>query len=676
MPHQADIIFLEDEIQWLTEIPTFSRARSLSSASTCTIGRNEVSVPIESANEEIGVIDLTIDESEIQRHLLREGEHALASDQIHSDIVWPENFIEVTGVSLGKCKIDFVLVKVIARDAAGQITIRGLPFVRNRNISSRNVSNKLPKKLNEICQILLFDQSDTGELSPAMVDVHINSVVKARSLIVTNALWPKHATTGQFASIQDVDERRRAIEAIGTLVCRWIFKIKSVNQNRQSKPAEEILVRIHETEVPDAQYRVTQRSLRNQWRGGRKLGGSWSPSTSKGNGNDNHSQSRAIGQKYTVFDSFSGAGGVSRGAQMSGFKITHAVDNGSDVWSTYETNFPDVKLFRGSIDEYITAERNNVRADVLHLSPPCQYFSPAHTRMSSNDDANIYALFSCGTLVQKVRPRIITVEQTFGITHDRHLDYLHTLINDFTQLGYSVRWKVVRLCTWGSAQDRKRLVMIAAAPGERLPPFPAATHSEDGHGGLKLYTTMRQALSSVRRGDDLHDLDTVKYYQPPRAPYNPNRLAGTLTTGGSDFCYPDGTRDFTLREYASLQGFPRYHRFVGGRTSVKRQIGNAFPPNSVKVLYQHLEDWLLKEDGIVSYQVPPADDVVVLDGSNDYDGVIIVDDPDESSSPARNSSSPYFSPWESPTMMEFDDAIDSEEFEKNRGSDSITIDLT
>lgn len=258
----------------------------------------------------------------------------------------------------------------------------------------------------------------------------------------------------------------------------------------------------------------------------------------------------------------------------------------------------------------------NVRVDVLHFSPPCQYFSPAHTHESAHDEDNIAALFACNQLIHKTRPRLITVEQTFGITHDRHIEYLRALISDFTQFGYSLRWKVVRFCTWGAAQDRKRLIIIAAAPGEKLPPFPEATHSENGEGGLQPFNTIGRAISGLRYGDDLHDLDLARRFRPRRPAYDPERLAPTITTGGTGTYHPDGRREFTLRELANLQGFPVVHQFFGNKTSIKKQIGNAFPPNIVCMLYKHLEKWLLKEDGMRPYQ-PPLDDIVMIDDDSD-----------------------------------------------------------
>lgn len=268
---------------------------------------------------------------------------------------------------------------------------------------------------------------------------------------------------------------------------------------------------------------------------------------------------------------------------------------------------------------------------MLHLSPPCQIWSPAHTKPGQNDEANRAALFSCKGLIQKTRPRIITLEQTFGIVWEQHRYYFWAFIGDITDLGYSVRWKVVRLCTWGSPQDRKRLIMIASAPGEHLPTFPRPTHSEDGSGGTRRFNTIASTIARIREGDDLHNVHDVLHYNPPKAPYDADKLGYTITTGGVTSHHPSSTRAWTLRELAAMQGFPKNHRFYGTQTQIKRQIGNAFPSNTVRVLYKHLHDWLLKEDNACMYV--PEDDVMVVDDDSDESDVASVIFDEERSSP-------------------------------------------
>uniref|UniRef100_A0A0D2Y846 Uncharacterized protein n=1 Tax=Fusarium oxysporum (strain Fo5176) TaxID=660025 RepID=A0A0D2Y846_FUSOF len=71
----------------------------------------------------------------------------------------------------------------------------------------------------------------------------------------------------------------------------------------------------------------------------------------------------------------------------------------------------------------------------------------------------------------------------------------------------------------GAAQDRKRLVMIASAPRERLLP----------------YNSIDSVTSAAQPGDDPHDLGHAHYFDPERAPYDAGRLAKTVTGGGGNF---------------------------------------------------------------------------------------------------------------------------------------------
>ena len=52
--------------------------------------------------------------------------------------------------------------------------------------------------------------------------------------------------------------------------------------------------------------------------------------------------------------------------------------------------------------------------DVLHISPPCQTWSLAHTRMGQNDDDNFATIFTVSELVKGAKPRVVTLEQVPG----------------------------------------------------------------------------------------------------------------------------------------------------------------------------------------------------------------------------------------------------------------------
>ncbi|KAM0275342.1 hypothetical protein ACHAPA_000203 [Fusarium lateritium] len=639
-----------NEITFLPERPTefLERRRRLSS---CTIEENLDE--IDHTPEEI--IDLTSDLTTPDHSLLHQGEFALEKIQLLGANIQAGSFLRIREFFSGNYLVEFVLVKLVARcRSSGTIKIRGTPFAR-----VRSALGKLPKKSNEVCMLLNYDEDDGAKVEE-FVDIKPSDALQLHPLIITNTTYPNFNRSIFNPDLPGKRRRPNKLEVCFT------------GQGSRKKQVEESFTRIHSSEVQQKVYRVSDEILRNRWRYNTVKGGSWVPSLVSRDHSINlevESSSkdtrRSHGQKYTMFDSCSGAGGVSRGALMAGFKVQYAVDKAPEVWDTYEANFPDTQLFRMALDEFLSSPQTthtNMRVDVLHFSPPCQFFSPAHTHASAHDDENIFALYSCNQLLKKLRPRIITVEQTFGLTHTRHEEYFNALLGDFTQYGYSIRWKLIRLCTWGAAQDRKRLIIIAAAPGERVPPFPKATHSEEGGNGLLPYNTIGKALRGVRPGDDLHDLDNVQHFNPPRAPYDPNRLAGTITTGG-DLCYPDGTRKLTLRELASLQGFPKTHRFLGNRTSIKRQIGNAFPPNTVRVLYKHIEQWLLSEDGITS----DTDHTILIDDDSDASVNLTDDSEDE--------------PRHSPDMMEEANPMGGHDMQHHRGSgpwgaENMVIDLT
>lgn len=588
-----------------------------SRASSCTIDL-DTDAELEEVNDNL-VADLV-------NHFGNNSQSQVSTDTLplHQRNIQIGDVIEVKGTTLGDYRVDFIQVKHISRNTSSGLKFRGVPFTRTRNLMGQ-----LPKKLNEVCMLLHFRQEDgrTPDDFPLLADVKENNVVRKRNIIMTNSMFPEHSALHglqrQSSSRDQNSPVTRHVEQSGNLFCRWKWTIFFLADRQTLKREEEFFQRLTAGEVIQRKYRVSEDALSNRWRGGRVKGGSWKPGQESPAPffdvndvlNERNHLHRTRDQRYTVFDAFSGAGGVSRGAKNAGFQVTHAVDKSPEVWPTYSLNFPEVVLYKRSIDEFIQqTESSPIRIDVLHISPPCQYFSPAHTRPSARDDDNIFAQFSCSELVKKVRPRLVTIEQTFGLTFDRHQPYFRSLIGDLTLLGYSVRWKIVELWKWGLAQKRKRLIILAAGPGEQLPPFPEATHSENGENGLQPYTTIRQALRRIQDGDNLHNLTTTTRLNPRKPPYDFDTLLGTIRAGWGQFYYPDGTRNFTLREYACMQGFPRAHRFKGRTAkSIKSQIGNAFPPNCVKVLYKHLEKWLLQQDRI-SPHWPGINDVVMIDG--------------------------------------------------------------
>ncbi|KAI0888516.1 S-adenosyl-L-methionine-dependent methyltransferase [Annulohypoxylon maeteangense] len=503
----------------------------------------------------------------------------------------------------------FLLIQLIIHTESGVI-LRGLPLTRTRNLRGQ-----LPRLRNEVALVLEIDRDDLRPYrEQAAIEIPLRAIIKHRVCLITNKPFPEHRFASKiYESIQDVEDR-------GVLICRWKVRYvwgDAAKRCNKKPPNEFSISRMISEEVHKERYRTSDSYLMNAWRGGKVRGGSYIPDEPDSsrlmvNVDDSENQDdtkgddwipRKPGQQYTFADMFCGAGGASCGAKKAGLRIMLSVDNAQGACNTYRMMYPEADLRQQDMYDFIIEMRHShLHVDVLHLSPPCQYWSPAHTTPGVDDDANIAILFACHELVKILRPRVFTVEQTFGILHPRFEYYFNSLIQGFTRHDYSISWKVVNLLTWGAPSQRNRLIMIGACIGEGLPPFPVQTHSEEPveGDGTKPYRTVQQMLQTIprsaRRDDELHSPDKMKRYLRPR--WDPKvPLLRTITcSGGVGNYHYTGLRDFTLREYAVLQGFPPDYDFR--KPSQKRQIGNAFPPLVVKQLYKHLRRWLEQKDRV------------------------------------------------------------------------------
>ncbi|KAI9817450.1 MAG: hypothetical protein M1827_001060 [Pycnora praestabilis] len=299
-------------------------------------------------------------------------------------------------------------------------------------------------------------------------------------------------------------------------------------------------------------------------------------------------------RRYTFGDAFCGAGGMSRGAKMAGLRVEWGFDYDPPACSAYMLNFHDTDVFNARADQFTNMSEDH-KVDIMHLSPPCQYFSPAHTVEGKDDEMNTASLFAIFELLKKAKPRVVTLEQTSGLI-ERHEIYFNAVIPMFTDHGFSVRWKTFKCNELGAPQARSRLFVIASCPGEVLPEFPKPTHSANPEQtGLKPFVTVNDMIRDIPEGWANHDIESTTKYN--RKPYNGDEpLQRCITTGGGENYHPSGRRDLTLREYACLQSFPWEHKF--GKSGIKKQIGNAVPPVVGKLVLEAVKKALLKADGL------------------------------------------------------------------------------
>jgi len=147
-------------------------------------------------------------------------------------------------------------------------------------------------------------------------------------------------------------------------------------------------------------------------------------------------------------------------------KLSHAFDNWDEAERTYRANFPRANMMNLTVDQFCSPEqRGNYVSDILHLSCPCQYYSPNNTRRGTarNDESNQAASFCVDALLKKIRPRFVHSEQTFGILRPAHSQDFNMFLSQFTDRGFSVSWQVRDFKRDGLPQPRRRLLVNAAA---------------------------------------------------------------------------------------------------------------------------------------------------------------------------------------------------------------------
>lgn len=366
--------------------------------------------------------------------------------------------------------------------------------------------------------------------------------------------------------------------------------------------------------------------------------------------------SRPASDTPTLISLFTGAGGLDLGLEMAGFRTVTALDNDRRCIETLETNQArriigphDVPYLAGARivgasvadvtgdDLRPDAAPRTWRPDLLAGGPPCQPFSSAGKQMSLDDPrGRLFEHFV--RIARELRPRYILFENVRGIVTARGPsgepgEVLHRIRGAFEELGYGTSFALLNAADYGLPQRRVRCFMMAALRGV-VPQFPAPTHGSGSgfftHARLKPWVTLRSFLQgrpeptptevvrpTPRLSAKLHSLPEGSGLKSPGAREatrpgghwgykqgtfiaDQSKPARTVTAAATqDWVRSgDGTlRRLTVRECASLQGFPDDWEFAGSQADRFRQVGNAVPTVFGSVLGEVLRRTLLEHAG-------------------------------------------------------------------------------
>lgn len=339
---------------------------------------------------------------------------------------------------------EFICVFRIYQDAStNEIFLRGLRLRRNSDMD-----NMMSRTKNEVCAMQQLNENDARANRLRLGNFalqSLNIVPLARETVFTNAVhMPNQMENITFRSQEWWNEYRHAPEEeqirmkrqareTAKLICRWKYtRIYGCDQN-------ESFERLTQDECNPGLFFPSHIPARTS------LNGQY---------------------RYTFMDGFCCSGFASQGAKMAGLNIICAFDNDRLVVVSYQWNHREVPIYPMDAHDFVTefARAFEGKIDVLHLSFPCQWFAHCHTVPGRNDFLNEIAILSLKLFLAKLRPRILVMEETSGLSNiAKHQDNFHNMIEDITASNYSVRWKVMNFVEHGIAQQRRRLITIAAA---------------------------------------------------------------------------------------------------------------------------------------------------------------------------------------------------------------------
>lgn len=290
-----------------------------------------------------------------------------------------------------------------------------------------------------------------------------------------------------------------------------------------------------------------------------------------------------------VVSLFSGAGGLDLGFEMAGHKIIWANDLYEDAVATYRKNLGNHIICK-DISEIKTDSIPD--CDIIIGGFPCQGFSVANTKRHENDERNALYKQLIRVILAK-KPKFFLAENVKGIVSLSKGKVFQMILKDFEDLGYKVKYKILNAADYGVPQTRLRVIIVGVRNDIDFDyQYPAPTHSKDAINGMPKWVSVYEAIKDIP-DPDLPNSLTNHEYSKYKLNFNgylghrildPDKPAPTVTARGDNkggvviLPHPNAQRRMSCRELATIQSFPLGYEFMGTRSSVYRQIGNAVPP--------------------------------------------------------------------------------------------------
>jgi len=292
---------------------------------------------------------------------------------------------------------------------------------------------------------------------------------------------------------------------------------------------------------------------------------------------------------YHSIELCAGAGGQALGLEKAGFRHIELIEIDHNACNTLRINQPNWNVIEGDIRNY--SPKPSVKIDLLAGGIPCPPFSVAGKQLGSSDERDLFP--EALRLVAELKPKAVMLENVRGLLDSVFDEYRTNIIRQLEKMGYSAEWRLLNASDYGVSQLRPRVIFVGVK--KELAPYffwPNPMENNPPTVGELLYTLMakngwKNASHWEKTASDIAPTivgGSKKHGGPDLGPTRARKAWASLGVDGKGIANDSPEKDFeglprlTTEMVALIQGFPPDWIFTGSKTSVYRQIGNAFPP--------------------------------------------------------------------------------------------------
>lgn len=349
-----------------------------------------------------------------------------------------------------------------------------------------------------------------------------------------------------------------------------------------------------------------------------------------------------------VIEICAGAGGQALGLEAAGFSHELAVELDGNAVNTLTHNRPEWKVLQGDVadkevwnpTDYASSAASGP-IDLLAGGVPCPPFSIAGKQLGTADERDLFAWAVEQTDV--IQPRALLLENVRGLSMPRFAGYRQHVLDRLREFGYAAEWRLLHASDFGVPQLRPRFVLVAMRPEDfayfHWPEKTASTKTvgqvlkglmgANGWEGAEAWANQAAAIApTIVGGSKKHGGADLGPTRAKRAwatlGVDAKGIANGAPSPGDSF---DVGPKLTCEMVARIQGWDDQNfqwEFTGKKTSVYRQIGNAFPPPVAHALGTSIARALRGEGVMRNLNAEEASDPLyrLLRASNNFLGTV------------------------------------------------------